>query len=699
MRRLLYKLFFPPPASTRIRRYSPWIMLSLVPIAALLAIPPAWEYSNSPEFCGTSCHTMPPEYQTYQVSPHARVLCVDCHIGRDSVFVQVYRKSAHMTLLYKTVVGDYEYPIRAGEMRPARDTCEHCHYPQKFSDDSLRLLNRFESDEDNTPYQVYLLMHTGGGSAREGLGRGIHWHVENKIEYITLDPEEQEIPWIRVNTAEGDTIEYVDENATIDTANLGDYEIHEMDCITCHNRISHLLETPNRLVDSALALGDLSVEVPFIRLKAVELLSESYESGEEARASFETLADYYRDEYPDFYIDNEELVANTITEIGMLYADNTFPAQELDWQTHPNNIGHRESPGCFRCHDGEHFDEEGGAIRLECNLCHSIPEVVRPGEIEPMLPLTTGIEPSSHLDSTWITRHHNEINEACSNCHTLLNPGGTTDESFCSNSACHGTDWEYAGFDAPTLAISLGFEPAAPETPPQIAPVVIGSEVTFLQIQPIFEAKCGMCHGATPTKGLRLIDYVSALAGSDDGPVIVPGEPENSKILSILADGHFAQLDEDQMALLEAWIAAGAPEGDASTAPAEPDAASAAPTAADVTYAELQPAFEATCGMCHGATATLGLNVTTYETLLAGSDNGPVIVPGETENSKILSILADGHFAHLDDETFALLEQWIATGAPEGDAVAMDDETSATEDADTGATDDGYEDEEAGDDA
>lgn len=656
MRKLIYTIFFPPSESSRVRRYFPWLVVSLIPIIILLVIPPAWEYSNSPKFCGTTCHTMPPEYQTYQVSPHARVLCVDCHIGRDSVFIQLYRKSAHMTLLYKTVIGDYDYPIRAGEMRPARDTCEQCHYPAKFSDDSLRQLDRFRSNEDNTPYQVYLLMHTGGGSTREGLGRGIHWHVENKVEFISFDSEEQIIPWIRVNTTDGETIDYLAEDATIDTTKLDQYPIHEMDCITCHNRISHLVDTPNRLVDSALARGDISPEMPYIRLKAVELLSQGYETIDEALAEFETLAQYYQDNYPGFYENNQQLVTNAIDQLGTIYKNNTFPEQELDWQTHPNNIGHRESPGCFRCHDGEHFDDEGVAIRLECNLCHSIPEVVHPGEIEPMLPLTTGLEPASHLDSTWISRHHNEIDESCANCHTLTNPGGTTDESFCSNSACHGTDWEYAGFDAPALAIELGFEPEAPEPTTQ-EEAISGDEVTYLQLQPIFEKQCGACHGSTPSKGLRVTDYESLLAGSDQGPVIIPGEPEDSRIFDVLTEGHFGQFTDEEMVLVQQWVAAGAPEGEA--ADTEP--------ATDMTYADLQPALKAACGMCHGEGATMGLNVTTYETLLAGSDNGLVIVPGEPESSTILTVLDEGHFAQLDDKQMMRLEQWIAAGAPEGE--------------------------------
>jgi uncharacterized membrane protein len=674
MRKRLFRFFFPPAESSWLRRYFPWSFVIAVPAIILLVIPPAWEYSNSPKFCGTTCHTMPPEYQTYQVSPHARVLCVDCHIGRDSVFTQVSRKSEHMTLLYKTATGNYEFPIRAGSMRPARDTCERCHYPQKFSDDSLRVIHRFENDEDNTPYAIYLLMHTGGGSQREGLGRGIHWHIENPIEYIALDPEEQEIPWVRVNTAEGETMEYLAEDADIDTDNLDQYDIHEMDCITCHNRISHLIKPPRSTVDAALYRGDLSADIPFIREKAVDILAESYDHEDEALAEIASLDDYYREEYSEFYDENEQSVKSALELLAQLYEDNTFPDQELDWQTHPNNIGHRDSPGCFRCHDGEHFNEAGEAIRLECNLCHAIPEVVRPTEIEPMLPLTTGIEPSSHLDSTWISRHHNEINQSCANCHTIANPGGTTDESFCSNSACHGTDWEYAGFDAPALAVELGLEPETEESETAIT-VETGESITYQLLQPVFEENCGACHGANPTKGLTVTDYDSLLAGGEDGPVIVPGDPDESLILQILSADHFAKLTDEQMGWLEQWIADGAPEGkppaeSGSDETTDTDSVQAPPVldqelAQPITYETLQPVLAETCGKCHGEMATKGLNVTTYDTLMTGGEDGAVIAPGKPDESLILQKLTEGHYAQLTDEQMALLEQWITDGAPE----------------------------------
>lgn len=413
----------------------------LMLIGILLAIPPIWEYSNSLGFCGTTCHTMSPEYQTYLVSSHARVLCVDCHIGRDLIAVQFFRKIGHMRLVAATVLEDYEYPIRAGEMRPARETCELCHFPEKFSDDSLREIRTFENNRENELYSIYLLMHTGGGTRRQGLGRGIHWHIENRVTYIATDKEEQEIPWVRVQTADGKTVDYNAIYSPIDTNNLQKYTVREMDCITCHNRISHLIDSPTKAVDKALELGILPSNIPFIRARAVELLSTSYGSQAEAAKAIGSLDQYYRDYYADFYAMGSDQVRTAITTLTKIYNDSNYPEQQLNWRTHPNNIGHKEARGCFRCHDGQHISPEGQVVRLECNLCHSISQVVRPGKIEPMLALVTGIEPQSHLDSTWIARHHEVFDASCANCHDVRNPGGTDDQSFCSNSQWHGTGW------------------------------------------------------------------------------------------------------------------------------------------------------------------------------------------------------------------------------------------------------------------
>jgi len=519
----------------------------------LLIAPPIWEYSNSSQFCGVTCHTMPPQYSTFLVSPHSRISCVDCHIGRDLLLVQFFRKAGHMRLIADTVLENYELPIRTAEMRPARETCEMCHSPEKFSDDSLQVIHTFDNNRTNDPYAIYLLMHTGGGSQRSGLGRGIHWHVENPLTYIALDKEQQEIPWVRVQAADGTITEYNAINSPVDTSNLDQYEVKEMDCITCHNRISHNVLPPTRAVDAALQVEDISRDIPFIRSRAVELLSAPYSTIEEANKTFESLNEYYSTNYPEFYAEGQDKVAAAISVITQLYEDSNYPEQLLSYDTHPNNVGHRDSAGCFRCHDGEHFSSTGEVIRLECNLCHTIPAVVHPGQIEPTLPLTTGIEPQTHLDSTWISRHSKAFDASCSNCHTTANPGGVDNRSFCSNSACHGSSWEYAGFNAPGLATILGIYQV---TAPPLLEDFTG-EPTYAILQPLFVQQCSACHGQNPTNGLRVTDYDSLLVGSDSGPVVVAGDAKGSKIIKVLTDGHFAQVSDHQIDLLKTWIANG----------------------------------------------------------------------------------------------------------------------------------------------
>lgn len=554
----LRRLFFPATDVPLRRQVMPFLVVGALVFIALLMTPPLWEYSNSATFCGKTCHTMPPAYATYEVSPHARVPCVDCHIGRDWVAVQFSRKIGHTRLVVATVLDQYEYPIYVSEMRPARETCERCHNPEKFSDDSLRAIYRHENDRLNTPYTIYLLMHTGGGSEREGLGWGIHWHVENPVSYITVDgsADGQEIPWVSVETSDGRVTTYNAINSPIDTANLEQYTRHEMDCVTCHNRISHLIPKPDRQVDNALYHEDISRDIPFIRARAIELLSVAYPSFEAAHDAFASLDAYYRDNYPDFYAEGQATLQETIAHLEKIYAESNYPEQKLTWETHLDNIGHTDSPGCFRCHDGQHFNESGEVIRLECNLCHSIPQVVRPGAVEPMIPLATGIEPSSHLDTAWISRHREVFDVTCSNCHTTGNPGGADDSSFCSNSACHGVKWEYAGFDAPGLAAMLGVYQFRPE------PLLADFEgvPTYAVLQPLFLQECGGCHGTSPSKGLRLTDYEALVAGGDSGPVVTPGEPDTSRILQVLRAGHFAQMTDHQLGLLSLWIAEGAPE-------------------------------------------------------------------------------------------------------------------------------------------
>ncbi|MCB8921869.1 MAG: NapC/NirT family cytochrome c, partial [Ardenticatenaceae bacterium] len=215
----------------------PFIILGILTIGIISGTVYGWTYTNSSEFCGTTCHTMPPEYSAYQRSPHARVACVECHIGRDVVTTQFSRKAGDLRHVYLTLTQDYEFPIFSRAMRPARESCETCHFPEKFSDDSLREIQSYESDQANTKESIFLVLKTGGGSKREGLGRGIHWHVENEVWYLATDYLEQDIPYVRVVNDDGSVTEYYDIASGLTPDDVAGQFLERVDCITCHNRI------------------------------------------------------------------------------------------------------------------------------------------------------------------------------------------------------------------------------------------------------------------------------------------------------------------------------------------------------------------------------------------------------------------------------------------------------------------------------
>jgi nitrate/TMAO reductase-like tetraheme cytochrome c subunit/mono/diheme cytochrome c family protein len=558
----LQQFFFPPPGSPRWMRVLPYAVLGVLTLLVLTASAYGWEYTNSPEFCGTTCHTMPPEYTAYLTSPHARIACVECHIGRDFIATRITRKAGDLRHVFATAFQTYEFPIRARNLRPARETCEKCHFPEKFSDDSLRTIKSYENDYSSTPLTTYLVLKTGGGSKRIGLGRGIHWHIENQVYYLPTDPEEQHIPYVRVVEDDGSISEYTDVSAGIDPKTINAADLKEMDCITCHNRITHLVLTPGDTVDQLISRGIISAAIPEIRKKAVEVYSRSYDSVDMGLKGISGLAAYYQVYYPDFYAANGDEVDSAVAALQQAYQNSVFPEQNSDWNTHPNNIGHKNSPGCFRCHDGKHLNAQGQAIRLECNLCHSIPVVAGPDDFVADVEISRGPEPDSHFNPNWISMHHLAFDTSCETCHDTTGAGGTTNTSFCSNSACHGNVWEYAGFDAPALREVLVEQ--LPPTPTPGPAISEGAALTYDgSVGALFQSRCGACHNASAkTAGLNLTSYQDALSGGQDGPVIVPGDPDGSLLVQKQTSDkpHFAQLNMEELDLVVKWIEAGAPE-------------------------------------------------------------------------------------------------------------------------------------------
>lgn len=554
------RFYFPPPGTPRWLRALPYIFMGVLTLLVLIGGAYAWDYTNSPEFCGTTCHTMPPEYTAYLTSPHARIDCVDCHIGEGFITTKITRKAGDAKHIVFLLFKKYEFPIRAKSMRPARETCELCHFPEKFSDDSLRKLTRFAEDVNNTETTTYLVLKTGGGSKRVGLGKGIHWHVENKVYYLPLDPEEQQIPYIQVLNDDGTTTEYVDVEADFDPTQVDPANLKEMDCITCHNRITHLLKQPEQIIDTFMETGVIRKDIPEFKRQAVELMRRKYDDKQFGLTALEGLEQFYQTYYPDYYAEHAEDIRTAIGLVKEAYNNSIFPEQKADWDSHPNNIGHLYSPGCFRCHDGKHLNANNEAVRLECNLCHAVPVVAGEKDLVAEIEISRGSEPESHLNPNWIAVHHEVYNETCANCHTMDDPGGTSNTSFCSNSACHGAKYTYAGFNAPKLReILLENLPVVPTPPPPPE----GDMSTYdAGIGDLFNARCGACHGDAKTSGLQLTTYQGVITGGNSGPAITPGDAANSLLIQKLTaeKPHFGQLTPEELQAVQDWINNGAPE-------------------------------------------------------------------------------------------------------------------------------------------
>ena len=446
------------------------------------------DYTESTEFCSL-CHVMNPEHTAYMNSPHSRVSCGACHIGPGAV-PAVQAKLAAARYLWVYPLNLYERPIPSPihSLRPTTVVCEQCHWPQKFYEDRLAMIPDYAPDEQNSLTQTELLMKTGGGSAESGQGRGIHWHIENPVYYIATDEKRQDIPWVSAEY-NGKTTEYLSTDSTLTPEQIASAEKRKMDCVDCHNRATHIFQNPEKSINEAMAAGTIPADLPFIKQYAAEVLGQTYATEEEAAAAIAGVAETYKAQHPDIYAAREADVTTAVTAIQTIFDQNTFPFMNADWQSHPDNIGHENFPGCFRCHDGKHLSTENEAIRLECNICHSIPQVALPGQPLPPIQQPNVAEPESHHSTTWLAEHRYNFDATCEACHTVDNPGGSDNSSFCSNSACHATQWKYAGLNAPKVR-ELSAPPKVPSTgePPAI-PHPIGPRTD-----------CQICHGPGKVK-------------------------------------------------------------------------------------------------------------------------------------------------------------------------------------------------------
>jgi hypothetical protein len=329
-------------------------------------------YMETEAFCGLTCHkVMAPQHTAFVDSPHARVGCVECHIGPGaSWFVRSKLSGARQVLAVAR--GTYSRPIPSPvrELRPARETCEHCHWPRKFHGNKLVVRTRHADDEANTPLTTVLVLKIGGH--KPGTPDGIHGrHLADaeRVHYVSVNGRREVIPKVTYLDDQGRSVDYVTE----DPVPPGPVEHRAMDCMDCHNRPTHAFELPERAVDRALAEGRISRQLPFVRKQSVALLRASYPDRPTAVARLAAgLREFYAAGYPAVLRDRPRDVDAAAGELAAIYQRNVFPDMKVGWGTYPNNIGHADFPGCFRCHDDKHRAADGRVISQDCNACHSV---------------------------------------------------------------------------------------------------------------------------------------------------------------------------------------------------------------------------------------------------------------------------------------------------------------------------------------
>jgi hypothetical protein len=371
----------------------------------------AYEFTDSTTFCGELCHTvMHPEFTAHNHSAHARVTCVECHVGSGASWY-VKSKMSGLRQVVKTLTNTYPHPIETpvANLRPASQTCEQCHWPRRFWGAQLKVFNHFSSDETNSPRQIRLLIKTGGGDPSSGETAGIHWHmnIANKIEYKS-DAKRQTIPWVRMTDPTGKVTEFTAGGA--DQAVTDKMAQRRMDCIDCHNRPTHVYTPPDRAVDQALASQRISTNLPFAKQQGVQVLTAEYKTNDQAMAAIgQAIPAFYKEKYSQLASTHSGDVQNMVLELQRIYRENIFPEMKVDWRTHPDNVGHYYSNGCFRCHDGNHTSKDGKVITKDCNSCHTV------------LNQEEGVLPSAVVNTAMSFKHPIDLGDLsavnCSDCH------------------------------------------------------------------------------------------------------------------------------------------------------------------------------------------------------------------------------------------------------------------------------------------
>ena len=327
------------------------------------------EVMESVEFCGTACHSvMEPEHTAYQRSSHSRVKCAECHIGPGADwFVKSKLDGAWQLIAVTFDLYPRPIPTPLHDLRPARDTCEQCHWPTRFVGDKLTIKKHYEEDEANTELTSVLLLKVGGEAGKGS--SGIHWHVDPGVNIrYRSDETREEIYEVEYTDAEGEVKLFADRKAPEEGGVW-----RQMDCVDCHNRPSHNYQPPDTEIDIAIRDGLIDQTLPYVKREGLRIIDAEYPSHEAAREAISLeLTKYYADNYAELAAERAEDIAAAATVLGDIYSVNVFPQMQVWWNTYPVHIGHQNSEGCYRCHGKRLRTAEREQISRDCDVCHTV---------------------------------------------------------------------------------------------------------------------------------------------------------------------------------------------------------------------------------------------------------------------------------------------------------------------------------------
>lgn len=418
------------------------LIISASGVALTFGVSAAVGWTETADFCGR-CHQMGPELAAYAAGPHRDLACAECHV-EPGIGGWIKAKVVGTKQLFQVITGLYPKPVPPPDhsnLPPVSVSCLRCHSTDRLVTTAVVTTSGYAEDATNTREFIGLMIRPNGGDAYD-VNRSVHWHVLQDVEFVAADDHSQKIDYVRVTRPSGEVEEFVSQDQIRDATNvapdiarvLAERPTRRMDCLECHNRVGHPIPNPRKAMDDAFTRSTLDVSLPFLKREGMSLLTASYSTVAAADEAIAALQNFYQLRYPTIASGKAAEISAAVSELQRLYVLVATPDMKVSAKTYPDNLGHTDFPGCFRCHDGGHYLIRDGAatkqvIPATCDTCHTFPQL-GPG----VASMPFGKPPDTHADRLWVFDHRSVA--------TSVDPGGQScglchAKDYCEN--CHST--------------------------------------------------------------------------------------------------------------------------------------------------------------------------------------------------------------------------------------------------------------------